>query len=173
MVGECSHQDLGLGPLGWGWGRGWRKQVPGLPGSADGGFLERPTSWSSERLRTGQELEQRPLVPLLTTFPHPLRGCSPLLTHLQEPGACCLVEEPESHPVGSTPGFSSCFWAGNLGHLTKEATAPPSPVHSQPRSDPCCPDNLGGRGQSLPSFPVACTGWPSRPLSKATILCFF
>lgn len=170
MVGECSHQDLGLGPLSWGWGRGWGKQVPDPPGSADGGFLERPASWSRERLRTGQELEQRPLVPLLTTTPHPLRGCSPCSHTCRNQE---LVPSWKSHPAGSTPGFSSCFWAGNLGHLTKEATAPPSPVHSQPRSDPCCPDNLGGRGQSLPSFPIACTGWPSRPPSKATILCFF
>lgn len=66
----------------------------------------------------------------------------------------------------------SHFWAETLGHLTRVAVAPPFLGHSQPRSDPCCPDNLGGQRLNIPASQVTCTGWPFQPPCTPIILCF-
>lgn len=94
--------------------------------------------------------------------PFTCSGVQTLPTHLQEKGLALS---------GKIPGvitllfqldlvLISNFWAENLGHLTWEAVAPPSLGHFQPRSDPCCLDNLEGQGLNLPISLVPCTEWP-------------
>lgn len=86
-------------------GRGWVKQVPGPPGSGDVGCLERPTSWSRERLQTGRELERRPRMPPLYSIPSPAQGVQPhshtcgnkkLALSWESPGVISLVPPLDS-----------------------------------------------------------------------------